>query len=80
MKHEIVCPVFFADDGSTYIPTKNAYFGNRDKRVHKNANGNILFVACRRRARGSLLAAGICTRTNYAQSVPLLPRPVGFYP
>ena len=40
----------------------------------------ILFVACRRRARGSLLAAGICTSTNYAQSVPLLPRPVGFYP
>ena len=24
---------------STYIPHKNAYFVNRDKRVHKNANG-----------------------------------------
>ena len=24
---------------STYIPYQNAYFGNRDKRVHKIANG-----------------------------------------
>ena len=46
----------------------------------QRASVHILFVACRRRARGSLLAAGICTSTNYAQSVPLLPRPVGFYP
>ena len=29
---------------STYIPYQNAYFGNRDKRVHKNANGKKNFA------------------------------------